>query len=217
MDLNLDDYNDYGDYKASSDFEEMIALERMHPCRRMTIVLYHDLHLLVTKLKIEIALEGRDLPKDIFDKLLFDTLQREKRELILLDRNQKNKFIVEHDIFIKTELKNRLTKLGITYDESDNYVNVVNYAKATGLNFDKDKFVVNDTYRIEQEIVPWLGTTGIIFEKTEWGEWCWQYTEDQVEKIIETNKRLNGGAKIHKKKSRKFRSIHKNSKINKKI
>jgi hypothetical protein len=91
MDLNLDDYNDYGDYKASSDFEEMIALERMHPCRRMTIVLYHDLHLLVTKLKIEIALEGRDLPEDIFDKLLFDTLQREKRELILLDRNQKNK------------------------------------------------------------------------------------------------------------------------------
>jgi hypothetical protein len=217
---NPDDYNEYGVPNSGFILDELLVLPRMHPSPRSILILYHDLHLFVTKLKIEIASEGKDLPEDIFEKILSDILKKEKKQLIRLSLDEMNKFIVEHDYFIKTELKNRLTKMGIQYDESDNYVNVVNYAKAKGLKlndeYDIVKDILNDEYDIEKEIELWLGTTDLILDKDQWGRSFWSGLNGRTQKIIETNKRLNGGAKLHKKKSRYIRKIRKNSKINKK-
>jgi hypothetical protein len=205
-DINIDDYTEYGVLKSEMEF--IFPLARMHPSSKSVIFLYHDLNLLVTKLKIEIFSEGKDLPDDILEKILYETLRKEKRKIIELSFDDMNKLIVQHDIFIKDELRNRLTKLGIQYDESDNYVNVVNYAKAKGLNL----------IYIEDEIISWLGTTDKIYEKyhDNVDDFIWRDKEDRRQKIIATNKRLNGGAKIKIKKSSHNKYRRKINKISKK-
>jgi hypothetical protein len=201
-----DDSNDnYSKYGVYGDNDPIFVLPRMHPTARSVFILYHDLHLLVTKLKIEIefASKHKDLPQDILEEILSSTLQKEKKQLIRLNIDDRNKLILEHNIFINAELRNRLTKLGIAYDESDNYVNVVNYARAKGLN-------LTDVFVIKNEILPWLGTNdqsqGLI----------WREKNDRTAQIIATNKRLNGGAKLKIKKSRHNNYVRKINKSSKK-
>jgi hypothetical protein len=200
-----DNYNKYGVY---GDNDDIFVLPRMHPTARSVFILYHDLHLLVTKLKIEIefASKHKDLPQDILEEILSSTLQKEKKQLIRLNIDDRNKLILEHNIFINTELRNRLTKLGIAYDESDNYVNVVNYAKAKGLN-------LTDVFIIKNEILPWLGTTDLMYEEYWQNDpsqgLIWREKKDRTAQIIATNKRLNGGAKLKIKKSRHNKYVRK--------
>ncbi len=204
----LEDYDKYGSYNPTQD---PMWSDRYDPAPRSVIILYHNLHLLVTKLKIEIEFNDRDLPKDILEKMISTKLKNEKRELILLKIHDKSRLIVEYNIFINTELRNRLTKLGIDYDESDNYVNVVNYAKAKGLN-------LTDVFIIKSEILPWLGTTDLIYKDFDGNnrDFIWHEKKDRTAQIIATNKRLNGGAKLKMKKSRHNKYIRKINKISKK-
>jgi len=160
-------------------------------------ILFQQMHDFITKLKIEIALDGKDLPLDVHEEILEATKKKDKSHLYYTDH--KLRLIDEYDAFIKTELRNRLKKLGITFNQSDMFVNVVNYAKSKKLDLSNSSIINN-------KILPWLGKEGFI------------YSAELFERFNQTIKKLNGGSKLFKRKSRyNSRKIQKRQIISKKI
>lgn len=194
-DDELEEYDDLGIYNP-----ERSPLYRDSRLLQLNVRIPHKfLYNFVTILKMELALAEKDIPIDIQNIIADELFKKQKRDQIYLTTSEKIIKIKEYNIFINTELKNRLKKLKIPYDESDIYVNVVNYAKAKGLNLSNNSV-------INQQVVPWLGSTD------------WDLDNNlgnarQTEKLHETIKRLNGGSKLYiKKKScfnKRFRKISK--------
>ena len=157
---------------------------------------FNILNKFVNKLKIELAFEKRDLPFDIESKVL----------AIMDEKNWKSmpeqiKLLNEYNKFINLELRSRLATLGVQYDESDIYINVVIYAKMKGINILDEKILLN-------EVCPWLGIN----------DW---YSNSrgrtiQLQKLKRTIKRMNGGSKLYKKRSRKLRRSRNVKKSNRK-
>lgn len=146
---------------------------------------FNILNKFVNKLKIELAFEKRDFPFDIESKVL----------AIMDDKKWKSmpeqiKLLNEYNKFINLELRSRLAKFGVQYDESDIYINVVIYAKMKGINILDDKILLN-------EVCPWLGIHD--WHSNSGGRAI------QLKKLKRTIKRMNGGSKIYKKRSRKLR------------
>lgn len=139
----------------------------------------------VNKLKVNIALSKRDLPFDIETMIL---TMAEKDQDNYIPMHEQIRLLQEYNTFINIELKNQLAKLKIRYDESDIYINVINYAKANGLNL-RDKSVLLN------EVLPWLGTT-------DWSSNTGGRSK-QLSTIEYKIKTFRGG-KINNKKSRKL-------------
>ena len=195
----IDDFDDYGIYNPRDEYGERSPLIRNIGSYVLNVrILYKILYDFVTKLKIELALAEKDIPLDIQDRILDEALKKQKRDQINFTTSEKITKMEEYNIFINTELRNRLKKLKIPYDQSDIYVNVVNYAKAKGLNLSNYSVIV-------EQVAPWLGTT-------DWDQdYNWREPR-QIIKMVETIKRLNGGSKLYTKKSRfnkRFRKISK--------
>ncbi len=156
---------------------------------------YETLNSFVSKLKLELALKGMNFPLDIEQKLLTDFKDTEWKSMEI-----KFKLLFEFDRFIKLELRSRLERLHIPYNEKDNYVNVVNYAKAKKLDLSNDTILRND-------VCVWLGLTD--WHSSSGGQ------SRQLEKIKNTIEQMSrAGGKLYKKKSRK---IYKFRKLSKKI
>jgi hypothetical protein len=157
---------------------------------------FNILNEFVNKLKIELAFEKRDIPFDIESKVL----------AIMEKKNWKSmpeqiRLLNEYNKFINLELRTRLDKLGVQYDETDIYINVVIYAKMKGINIDDDKILRN-------EVCPWLGIT-------DWNSNTGGRTV-QLKKLKRTIKKMNGGNKLNKKRSRSLRRSRNLKKSNRK-
>ena len=154
---------------------------------------YHTLNSFVSKLKLEIALKGMDLPFDVEQKLLTDFKDTEWKSM-----ETKIKLLKEFDKFINLELISRLKRLHIPYNKKDNYVNVVNYAKANNIDLSNDTILLND-------VCVWLGLTD--WNSNSGGQ------SIQLERIKNTIKQMSqAGGKKYKKKSRRIAKIRKISK-----
>lgn len=212
------DYDKYGIYNPEKDPWAIwdIDIERED---RQIMILFAEFHNFITKLKIEIAMGEINLPDDLYYKILSETLKNDTSYMLQVDI--KARLLNEYDQFINRELRNRLERLEIPYDEDDIFVNVVNYAKAKKIDLSNQDI-------IKKEVSPWLGSTNyeLISETTIHNRALRQYFgqdpndvlgDEHIIKIIKTNKRLYGGMKFYKKKSRRIAKIRKNSKINKKI
>jgi hypothetical protein len=157
---------------------------------------YKVLSKFANKLKIEILSTQRDLPFDIQTALL-STVDEESQCYKCMQ--EKIQLLREYNRFINLELRARLAALRIQYDESDTYVNVINYAKANGLN------VLDDTVLLN-EVLPWLGTT-------DWSSNTGGRSE-QMRKIKDSIKSMSKGGKKSKRKAstKKVRKSNKNIK-----
>ena len=114
----------------------------------------------------------------------------------------KIRLLHEFDRFINLELRERLARLHIPYNEKDKYVNVVNYAKSQKLDLSNDAVLLTD-------VCVWLGLT-------DWNSVTGGQSR-QLQRIKKTIKQMSqAGGKLYKKKSRYTRRMYKNSKINKK-
>lgn len=138
----------------------------------------------VNKLKVDIALSKRDLPFDIQSVIL---TMAEKDQDKYIPMPEQIRLLHEYNTFINHELRSQLMRLKIPYDESDIYVNVINYAKANGFNLSDETVLLN-------EVLPWLGTTD--WSSNTGGR------STQLSTIKYRIKRLNGG-RLNIKKSRK--------------
>ena len=150
----------------------------------------------VNKLKATIVCDERKLPSDL-EKTLTEQANKSLKEYIPM--NEKIRLIHEFNTFINLQLREQLAQHGIPYDVSNIYLNVVNLAKAKGINL-LDPKIVRD------EVLPWLGTT-------DWGCSTGGQTEQLrlINKIIKT---IHKGG-IHNRSIHK-RSIHNKSRKNQK-
>ena len=154
---------------------------------------YDTLNAFVTKLKVELAVKGMNLPVDIEQKLLTDS-----KDTKWISYEDKFRLLHEFDRFINLELRSRLEQLHIPYNEKDKYVNVVNYAKANNLDLTNKDVLLKD-------VCVWLGITN--WNAVSGGQ-C-----RQLQRLKETIKQMAQAAgKMYKKKSRK---IYKSRKISK--
>jgi len=103
----------------------------------------------VNKLKATIVCDERKLPSDL-EKTLTEQANKSLKEYIPM--NEKIRLIHEFNTFINLQLREQLLKYEIPYDETNIYLNVVNLAKAKGINL-LDPKIVRD------EVLPWLGNT----------------------------------------------------------
>ncbi len=152
----------------------------------------------VNKLKAVIVCDERKLPLDL-QKPLAEQANKTQIEKYL-PMTEKIRLIHEFNTFINLQLREQLAQHGIPYDVSNIYLNVVNLAKAKGINL-LDPKIVRD------EVLPWLGTT-------DWGCSTGGQTEQLrlINKIIKT---IHKGG-IHKR-SIHNRSIHNRSIHNRSI
>ena len=157
---------------------------------------YEVLGKFANKLKIEILSTHRDLPFDIQTALL-ESFEKEAKCYKCMP--EKMQLIHEYNTFINLELRARLASLKIPYDELDIYVNVINYAKASGLNVLDDTVLLND-------VLPWLGST-------DWNSNTGRRSE-QIRKIKHSIKSMSKGGKKSKRKAstKKVRKSNKNIK-----
>ena len=151
----------------------------------------------VNKLKAVLVCDERKLPSDL-QKIIVEQSNKTQIEKYL-PMTEKIRLIQEFNTFINLQLREQLAQHGIPYDVSNIYLNVVNLAKAKGLNL-LDPKIVRD------EVLPWLGTT-------DWGCSTGGQTEQLrlINKIIKT---IHKGG-IHNR-SIHNRSIHNKSRKNQK-
>lgn len=184
-----DDYDEYGVWNPKDEDGTRNPMRFLRYRDSSDRILFKEMHDFITELKIEIAFEGKDIPMDIQNEIFEAHKKKDKSHLFYTEH--KLRLIDEYDVFIKTELRNRLEKLGIPYDEDDMFVNVVNYAKSKNLDL--------------SQVLPWLGKDGFLNE------------QKNFTKLNETIKRLYGGGKLLKRKSRySSRKIQKRRIISKK-
>jgi hypothetical protein len=225
---NPDDCDEYGIYNPTNDPNEIWY--HIYDKSRKTLTLFKEFHNFYTQLKIEVALvalEQIGIPVDVINPIIL-SISAKNDKSYMKDVNEKARLLLEYDLEINRELRKRLQSFGISYDEDDIFVNVVNYAKAKNIDLSNDEI-------IKKEVAPWLGSTNyelvprrgdvIPSQQTLLGYSQFiigpmpkfeVFGDSHITKIVETNKRLNGGAKLSKKKSLYTRKIRKNSKINKK-
>ena len=150
----------------------------------------------VNKLKIDILFSKRDLPFDIQTHMLS---MAEKEQDTYIPMEEQFRLLREYNSFINLELREQLDKLGIPYDETDVYKNVIHYAKAKGINLSDDKIILN-------QVLPWLGTN-------DWHSNSGMQ-KTQLENFKKKLSKLSRGGKINKKRSRKLQRHRKISKKN---
>jgi hypothetical protein len=149
----------------------------------------------VNKLKAGIVCDERKLPSDLQKPLA------EQADKTLIEKyipmEEKLRLLREFNTFINLQLREQLAQHGIPYDDTDIYLNVVNLAKAKGINL-LDPKIVRD------EVLPWLGTTN-------WSSNTGGQTE-QVRRINKIIKTIHKGGIYN----RKFKKSRKNQKLFKK-
>lgn len=138
----------------------------------------------VNKLKMDIVLSKRDLPFDIETMIL---TMAEKDQDKYIPMSEQIRLLGDYNTFIHSELRTQLTKLKIPLHH-DIYANVINYAKAKGLNLSDNTVLLN-------EVLPWLGTE-------DWSSNTGARSR-QLSKIKHKIQTLMGG-KFNMKKSRKL-------------
>lgn len=138
----------------------------------------------VNKLKMDIVLSKRDLPFDVETMIL---TMAEKDQDKYIPMPEQIRLLGEYNTFVHSELRSQLTKLKIPIHR-DIYVNVINYAKAKGLNLSDDTILLN-------EVLPWLGTE-------DWSSNTGGRSR-QLATIKHKIQSLRGG-KFNRKKSRKL-------------
>jgi hypothetical protein len=158
---------------------------------------YNILSKFVQKLKLEIAFSRSELPADIVSVV---TQMSEKDREKYKAMEEILRLLREYNRFINLELRQQLAKLGIQYDETDIYKNVVNYAKAKGIN------LLDDTI-LRNEVMVWLGTT-------DWNSNTGGRNE-QMRKIKQAIRRMSAGGKFTKKYRKHSRNIKNSRKIKK--
>ncbi len=152
----------------------------------------------VNKLKLDMVMSKRDMPFDV-QTLILTISEKDQDKYIPM--SEQLRLLREYDTFIKAELRTQLGKLKIPYNESDMYVNVINYANANRLNLSDDNVLLN-------QVLPWMGMTD--WHSNTGG------THKQLVTIKKKIKELKGG-RLNMKKSRKLQKRKKISIKNKKI
>ena len=150
---------------------------------------YKTLSKFVQKLKVDIFFSQSDLPLDI-KTVMIQMAEKETQKYKPME--EIFRLLREYDTFINLELRAQLAKLGIQYDETDIYINVVNYAKAKGIN------LLDDTV-LQNEVICWLGTKD--WSSTTGGR------RQQMRKIKSVIRKMSKGGKLSIK-SRKIQNSH---------